>query len=226
MAWGSLPGLCACILQLAASLVKHPTLTLHLNPQSRQCFLALAGERGHVPAGRRGWVGLRPCPGLVRAYCVSMYRRERLARLSFLAAYRLEAPYKNIWHYSQMFHFSKTSCTHRALGAQKTAVLPSSLPALKPAVGDFSALLFHAAAQGEESNCKFRWLWEVSFFNGFQSPFQCRARGARSMPPAPWLPLGPLTILLVCHALQSLRGDLSLQHVISNWRQAVMLQLS
>lgn len=131
------------------------------------------------------WVGLGLHPRLVRSCCVSAYSREHLARLSFPAVDRLEAPYKNIWHYSQVFHCSKISCTHRALGAQKTAMLPSSLPALKPAVGYFSAPLFHAAAEGEGSDCEFRWLWEVSFFDCFQSPFQCRAPGASSMPPPP-----------------------------------------
>jgi len=69
--------------------------------------LALAGERGHVPKHRVLLIGLGLHPELVGACCVNAYRRECLARLSFPAAYRLEASYKNIWHYSQMFHFSK-----------------------------------------------------------------------------------------------------------------------
>lgn len=83
-------------------------------------------------------------------------------------------------------------------------MLPSSLSALQPAVGDFSTPFFvpQPRERGQTANLS---LWEVSFFNCLWSPFQGRASGASSVAPAPWL---PLAIELVCHTLQSLREGL------------------
>lgn len=106
-----------------------------------------------------------------------------------------------------MFHFSKPSCTHRHRNSRRqprcpALCLPSSLlrvtflpPFFMPQPRD----------RGQKVNLS---LWEVSFFNCFQSTFQGRAPGASSVPPARWLPLGSVTIQLVCHALQSLREGL------------------
>lgn len=102
-----------------------------------------------------------------------------------------------------MFHSSKPSCTHRHKNSRRQPCCPAQFPSSLLTVTFLPPFFMpQPRERGQTANLN---LWEISFFNCFQSPFECRAPGASSVPPDPWLPLRPLTIELVCHALQSLR---------------------